>query len=159
MNLLHNSHFWALIALVIVILLLFKKVKGAANNFLQAKIDDIKQEIKTSEQDLAVTLSLLTDKNTDFQNLTTYLDKEVTNQKLKIESAYENLINSQKNINLSIKHSIDSYYNNELRKVDAEHNNNFVHAVESVIIESLQNNIDHNKLIDESINNISNIIK
>jgi F-type H+-transporting ATPase subunit b len=157
-----NIHFWLLIAFCIFIIIFYKHIKNAANNFLGSKIDSIKSEIQQADELLSSSMSLLYDKKKEAKELENLAEESIFKAQTNADTHYEKLSN---NLNIQLKNSKEyfiNYLKNEEQKVLSQNNqivldkaiNNTVYILEKTI-----NQEQHKHLIDESINNIDKFLQ
>jgi F0F1-type ATP synthase membrane subunit b/b' len=162
MELFYNSHFWALIALIITVSLSFKKIYALANSFLETKIFNIKKEIKDSEDTLAEALALLNERKKALNTVIEDSENQIISSKMQLETKYEQALYDINHSNNLIKNNLQNYFNQQSNKV--------VHSLKEELVNYAINSISyttktslntehHYNLIEDSISNINNSIK
>lgn len=157
-DLLHNTHFWLIIAFSVTIILLVIKTRKIVDNLLEKKIKDVVNEIDDSVEVLNEATTLLNESSSELQSIEKSLTEGSLKSKNEDDSYYEKYI---ANLNLKIKANKEAFSN----YLDIQYNSSILDHKKKIIHKSIENvmnhidkNIDqnlHGKLIDDSIDNLS----
>ena len=156
MTIFTNSHFWMIIAFIIMLLLFAKKIINMFLVSIDTKIQNIENEINNSIELYNNCISIFNEKKKLLHSVEQEEIEIINKTKTQSDIYYEKSINQ---INLQIKNlkkSFDSYLNLAKEKYVSELNNNLVH--ESILnCENIIKNQSHKEksmILDSSIDNI-----
>lgn len=158
-SLLHNFHFWLSVSFILAVGFLYYKTKNKIVDFLNSKIEEIKKELKDSENVFQESLNVLNEKK---EELKKSKQKNQTIREYKIsyfEAAFEKALNNIENHNRNYKESFDTYIENE-KKEQIENINQTIINDSIKIVKNYCSNLtpkEHKELIDQSISNIKGL--
>lgn len=156
-DLLHNSHFWILIAFVIMISLFAKKVYISINSILETKINDITNEIQKSKDLLNQAISLFSIKKIEFDNIkiktTEILNRAQSNADILFDKTLTKIQNQIKHSKKSLTNYLDTKQIATQYSLNQKLLENSIDNVKDIIITQIDKT-HHSKIIDNSIEDI-----
>jgi F-type H+-transporting ATPase subunit b len=151
-----DENFWVAISFILFLYFAYKPVKKAIINSLDAKIDDIKQKFAESEKIKTEAKLLLEEIQKEMMNFEEY-KKHIVN---KAKDNTEKLIEKRtKEMEIALDRkskSANQIIENEKSKISEELKNEFtdsvINSVRNYLIESKNNSISDEEIIDKFIN-------
>ncbi len=151
-----DENFWVAISFILFLYFAYKPVKKAIINSLDAKIDDIKQKFAESEKIKTEAKLLLEEIQKEMMNFEEY-KKQIIN---KAKDSTEKLIEKRtKEMEIALDRkskSANQIIENEKSKISEELKNEFtdsvINSVRNYLIESKNNSISDEEIIDKFIN-------
>jgi F0F1-type ATP synthase membrane subunit b/b' len=157
LDLLHNSHFWILIAFVIMISLFAKKVYISINSLLETKINDITNEIQKSKDLLNKAISLFSIKKIEFDSIkiktTEILNRAQSNADILFDKTLTKIQNQIKHSKKSLTNYLDTKQIATQYSLNQKLLENSIDNVKDIIITQIDKT-HHSKIIDNSIEDI-----
>jgi F0F1-type ATP synthase membrane subunit b/b' len=157
-DLLNNTHFWLIIAFSVTIILLISTTHRIVNNLLTKKINDVTDDINNSLDVLNEATDLLNESSTELLFIEKSLSESSLKSKNEDDSYYEKYIS---NLNTKIKmnkETFNNYLDIQYTSSILEHKKKIVHKSIENVMDYIDKNLDeihHNKLINDSIENFS----
>ncbi len=151
-----DENFWVAISFILFLYFAYKPIKKAIINSLDAKIDDIKQKFAESEKIKTEAKLLLEEIQKEMMNFEEY-KKHIIN---KAKDSTEKLIEKRtKEMEIALDRkskSANQIIENEKSKISEELKNEFIdsviNSVRDYLIESKNNSISDEEIIDKFIN-------
>ncbi len=151
-----DENFWVAISFILFVYFAYKPVKKAIINSLDVKIDDIKQKFAESEKIKTEAKLLLEEIQKEMMNFEEY-KKQIIN---KAKDSTEKLIKKRtKEMEIALDRkskSANQIIENEKSKISEELKNEFtdsvINSVRNYLIESKNNSISDEEIIDKFIN-------
>ncbi len=157
-QLLHDTHFWLVIAFTIMLVLLVIKTHKIVNSILSQKIYNISDEINNSVNVLNEANILLTESSDNLSSIENQLTENYLRSKKEDDTYYEKYIT---NLNFKIKSdkkNFENYLNIQYNSSILDHKDTIINESLNNVIEHVNKNIDnkkHKQMIDESIEILS----
>jgi F-type H+-transporting ATPase subunit b len=151
-----DENFWVAISFILFLYFAYKPVKKAIINSLDAKIDDIKQKFAESEKIKTEAKLLLEEIQKEMTNFEEYKKQIISKAKDSTEKLIEKRTKEME-IALDRKSkSANQIIENEKSKISEELKNEFtesvINSVRNYLIESKNNSISDEEIIDKFIN-------
>jgi F-type H+-transporting ATPase subunit b len=151
-----DENFWVAISFILFLYFAYKPVKKAIINSLDAKIDDIKQKFAESEKIKTEAKLLLEEIQKEMMNFEEYKKQIIS----KATDSTEKLVEKRtKEMEIALDRkskSANQIIENEKSKISEELKNEFtdsvINSVRNYLIESKNNSISDEEIIDKFIN-------
>ena len=151
-----DENFWVAISFILFLYFAYKPVKKAIINSLDAKIDDIKQKFAESEKIKTEAKLLLEEIQKEMMNFEEYKKQIINKAKDSTEKLIEKRTKEMEIVLDRKNKSANQIIENEKSKISEELKNEFtdsvINSVRNYLIESKNNSISDEEIIDKFIN-------